>query len=110
MNEAVKTFLTSIKNREHILQLLPETEFSLMLVIGEDRVPLTFKNGEVLLENLQPSYEVSGDIHQLLEGKEPLRTLIRKGQIKISAPFRILLLLESIFYLARGNQTLKEII
>jgi hypothetical protein len=107
MDETVHFFLQMIKERSHVLQLINNIELLVNLVSGEKRVLIAIKNGEVYLlhdtELIQTNYEISGDIKKLLEGKETLRSLVRKGQLKISAPFRTILLLESIFYLTRAQ-------
>jgi hypothetical protein len=72
---------------------------------------LVFHQGEVFLiedchentGNVVISGQV-GSIIKLLEGKEKLRILVRSGQLKVKAPFRTLLLLESIFFLTKAKE------
>jgi hypothetical protein len=46
----------------------------------------------------------------LLEGKEKLRNLLKKEQLKVIAPFRAVLLIESIFYLTKPEEQLTKFI
>jgi hypothetical protein len=105
MDETVQSFLQTIKERPHVLQLINHTDLLLTLVSGNRRVALSVKNGMIYLpqdtDAALANCEISGDIPQLLEGKETLRNLVRKGKIQIVAPFRTVLLLESLFYLTK---------
>lgn len=114
MDELVKFFIQTMKERSHVLQLINHTVLHVTLVSGGIRIPIAINNGDIYLPQkitaTFPNYEISGDIIQLLEGKETLRSLVRKGQLKISAPFRTILLLESIFYLTKATGNLQKII
>jgi hypothetical protein len=110
MKEAVESFLTGIKEKEHLLQLIDKNRFSLTFKQGQENISLAFKDGEIHLDFLLPNYELSGDISRLLEGEKTLRALIRSGNISINAPFRVLLMLESFFYLGKESQNLQKII
>jgi hypothetical protein len=110
MNEAVLSFLSVVREKEHILELIHQIELSLTFKEGQECISLAFKNGEILQGKLLTNYEISGDIQLLLEGEEPLRVLLRKGKINLDAPFRVTLLLESFFYLSKGNHMLQKII
>ena len=114
MEKTIKSFLQTINERSHVLQLIKNTELLVTFVSMEKSIPIAIKNGKIFLSKDTDStlinYEISGDIEQLLEGEETLRYLVRKGRLKISAPFRTILLLESMFYLAKANQNLKKII
>jgi hypothetical protein len=116
MNQTVQTFLDTLKEREHILQLINQNHFLLKFVCGVERFYLLFKNEEVTLHSCEEDldiYIISGDIasvKEILEGKERLRYLVQKELITVKAPFRIILLLESIFFLAKPNGILKQII
>ena len=107
MDERVKCFLETIKERRHVLQLINHTELLLTLVSGKKRVSIAINNGDIYLPDdtaaVLANYEISGEIAELLEGKETLRSLVRKGKIHVLAPFRMILLLESLFYLTKAN-------
>jgi hypothetical protein len=109
MRELFLAFLSRVKERDHLFQLIKQNEFSLTFRNELEEISLAFKNGDVFLQRLQPDYEISGDIETLLTGKESLRVLLRKEQIKLTAPFRIILMLESLCYLA-GHQNFQKII
>jgi hypothetical protein len=71
-------------------------------------VSLLYEEDERLMHN-----KISGrqkELEELLEGKETLRSLMRKKQLMVSAPFRTILLLESLFYLTKASGRLREII
>jgi hypothetical protein len=108
MIETVKTFLENIKEQKHVQLLLVQGDFRVTLNCQQQTVHLVIKNGGIFI--LQGSvesstkYEISGDLtamKQLLKGKERLRVLEKNGQLKVSAPLRVKLLLESIFYLSK---------
>jgi hypothetical protein len=107
MDETVQSFLQIIRERSHVLQLLKHTELLIILISGGKRIQIAIKDGDIYLEHdpdeTVPTYEINGEIKQLLEGKETLRYLVQKGKLKISAPFRTILLLESIFYLTKAS-------
>ena len=109
MNEVFQAFLSRVKERDHLLQLIQKTEYSITFRNESEEISLAFINGEVCLERMHRDYEISGNIETLLTGTEPLRVLLRKGKIQLTAPFRIILMAESLFYLA-GNQNLQKII
>ncbi|HEY2419897.1 MAG TPA: hypothetical protein VGI04_00685 [Neobacillus sp.] len=112
MNEAVQNFIQTINGRDHVLQLLDNTELHVRLVEGEEGILIALNNGKVYLQqetdSTLPVYEINGDIKQLLNGTETLRSLVQKGKINITAPFRTILLLESIFYLTKAMENLQE--
>lgn len=117
MEEAVQTFIKGLKEREDLLQLVTNSEFQLSFVCGNQTFRLAFQNGDVSLlhkeDEMFTVIETSGkqeELEELLVGKEPLRSLMRKKQLKVSAPFRTILLLESIFYLTKASGRLREII
>lgn len=75
---------------------------------GRENMTITFKDGEVFLTKLMPQTENLVKIQcgkevvtDLLAGKRKMRELVRNGQLKINASFRITLLLESVFYLSK---------
>jgi hypothetical protein len=111
MLDAINAFLLNVNARDHVLSLVQTKDFVIQISGQHD---LLFKNGKV--EWLQTNdtdkvtYLIDGDYRtlcQLLEGREPLRKLVREGTLQIIAPFRTVLLLESIFYLTKP---LKKII
>jgi hypothetical protein len=118
MKEMMQIFLTAIKKRGHILKLIEKVdELKIKLICEGQEDFLIFQRGEVFLHSDKSvtsySYEINGQresIYRLLEGKEKLRILIKDGQLKVKAPFRTILLIESIFYLTKPEELYKEFI
>jgi hypothetical protein len=108
MKEAVQSFLTEIREKDHLLQLINQNRFSLTFKQGQENISLAFKDGEIIFDFLLPNYEIKGDISSLLKGEKTLRALIRNGDISINAPFRVLLMLESFFYLGKGSRSFQK--
>jgi hypothetical protein len=111
MIEALQTFLAMIKEQEHLLPLIHNANLHVALQTKQETILLAIKNGKIStlpeLANQQEKIVISGNINameQLLEGKETLRVLASLGQLKVSAPFRTTLLLESIFYLTNPQE------
>lgn len=112
MRDAVQTFLTTIKEREHVLKLIEHLEMLAIRVVCEHAtIKLAFHRGKAIFleENreIAISCEVSGmaeSIICLLSGEKKLRYLIIDGQLKVTASFRTILLLESIFYLTKPDE------
>jgi hypothetical protein len=109
MDEMIQIFLSAIKNRSHVLKLIENLDgLRIKLVCERLENLLVFHRGEVFLlvdnDESTISYVISGQrdsIYSLLEGKEKLRNLINNGQLNVKAPFRTILLIESIFYLTK---------
>ncbi|WP_312468931.1 SCP2 sterol-binding domain-containing protein [Neobacillus sp.] len=111
MIETVKTFLENIKEQGHVQQLLFQGDLRVTLNCQQQAVHLVIKNGGIFIlqgsEESQTKYEISGNLtamEQLLAGKERLRVLEKNGQLKVSAPLRVKLLLESIFFLTKTEK------
>lgn len=112
MIETVQTFIQTVKEKAHMHPLINKADFLIDFVTEGNRVSLCFMHGDVSIiktgtERLAESYEMSGrecEMKMLLEGKEKLRFLEAKKFLAIKAPFRTILLLESIFYLAKKDQ------
>ncbi|WHY76732.1 SCP2 sterol-binding domain-containing protein [Neobacillus sp. WH10] len=112
MIEAVKTFLVKIKDQGHVLPLIHRADIQVNLHCDQQTIQLIIKNGGIFLlqnpEEQQVKYEISGSpaaMKQLLEGTERLRFLEQQGQLKASTPLRTTLLLESIFFLTKAQNS-----
>jgi hypothetical protein len=111
MEESVQAFLIKINKQKHVLELIKNLENLSIILIAENLiVAFTITNKELyILENENEAVnicEISGktkDLQDLLSGEEPLRVLLRQGKIRVSTSFRILLLLESLFYLTKSD-------
>jgi hypothetical protein len=109
MEEMIQVFLSAIRKQSHVLKLIENLDV-LKIKLNSDNAEeiLVFHRGEVfvLVDNDESTeaYVISGQrdsIYSLLSGKEKLRNLIHYKKLNITAPFRTILLIESIFYLTR---------
>ena len=110
MKDNVQLFINGIKNKAHVQPLITKANLSIELITEAERVSMGFFDGDVCMnpndsgeyENWQIMGREEGMI-ALLEGQEKLRSLAKKKILSIKAPFRTILLLESIFYLAKSE-------
>ncbi|WP_066065802.1 hypothetical protein [Neobacillus soli] len=119
MIEAMKTFQMAIKEQEHVLPLISQADLQVAFHCDQQAIQLLIKNSEILIEQAaeeqQTKHQISGNesaMRQLIEGRERLRVLQQRGLLRVSAPLRTQLLLESIFFLtkARDHQQFAKII
>jgi hypothetical protein len=118
MEEMIQIFLSAIKKRCHVLKLIEKLDgLKIKLVCEGQEESLVFHRGEVFLlvthNDSAAPYEITGQrnsIYCLLEGEEKLRTLMNNGQLKVKAPFRTILLIESIFYLTKPEERYEKFI
>jgi hypothetical protein len=112
MEEMIQVFLSAIRKQSHVLKLIENLDV-LKIKLNSDNAEeiLVFHRGEVfvLVDNDESTeaYVISGQrdsIYSLLSGKEKLRNLIHYKKLNITAPFRTILLIESIFYLTRPEE------
>jgi SCP-2 sterol transfer family len=111
MIESIKTFVEAFQAQSHLLPLIQGVDLKVQLNGWERSFLLHIKNGTITLVHSsdQVDCEIGGDqiaLNQLLEGKERMRILERNGQLKVSAPLRTMLLLESIFVLTKTENHL----
>lgn len=117
MIEMIQSFLQTIKERNDVRQLIKHTDrLMIRFICGQKTIPIALINGEFSwlhdAEEKFHSCEINGDVttmKRLLEGKEKLRFLIMNGQLKVTASFRTILMLESIFYLTKAREELEQI-
>jgi hypothetical protein len=117
MMKAVENFLVKIQEQEHVFPLIQNADLHVNLRSEGQLVQLVIKNGAIfILQNpdvQQLKYEISGNediMKQLFEGTERLRILEQNGQLKVNAPLRIILLLESLFYLTQAQEDFRKIV
>ncbi len=111
MKDTVQLFIDEIKNKPHVQPLITKANLSIELITEVERVSMGFFDGavcmnpndRVLYKNWQMTGREEGMV-ALLAGQEKLRSLAEKKVLTIKAPFRTILLLESIFYLAKAEQ------
>jgi hypothetical protein len=116
MIEMVQVFIQSISERKHVLLLIENVELTIDFIMKEESITLLLKNGEVFIaddfNNNINKYRIQGEIAKLkdlVEGREKLRMLIKRGELQFSAPFRTILLLEAFFYLGKAEPILAKI-
>ncbi len=116
MLESIQTFIESMRAREHVKLLIAETDLTICFISKENATMMVMKKGEVDIikeVNHESAIEISGDegaIKALLRGRETLRALVKKELLEVSIPFRTILLLESLFYLAKKDEQQSKII
>ncbi|WML59197.1 hypothetical protein [Neobacillus sp. PS2-9] len=117
MIEEIQKFLVKMQQQEHVYPLIRQAEVHVNLRCDQQLVQLVIKNGAVfILQNPsehQVAYEIRGSdlsMKQLVEGAARLRVLEQKEEIKVDAPLRISLLLESLFYLTKAQEDFANII
>jgi hypothetical protein len=116
MLETVQTFIGTVRSRGHIRLLIDKTELTVRFITNEKEITLVMKNGEAdIIKNgvSTCTIDIYGEemaIKALLKGSETLRALAQKGVLKVSIPFRTVLLLESLFYLAKNDESQLKII
>jgi hypothetical protein len=109
--ESVQVFITKMKEQRHVLELIKNIDYLTIRLVAEDSsISFAIANNDVfVLQNAEeeiPLCEIQGgikNVEDLLKGKEKLRTLVNHGRLQISAPFRTVLMLESLFYLAKSE-------
>lgn len=118
MEEMIQVFLAAIKKHGHVLKMIEKSDgLTIKLVCEGQEDFLVFHRGEVILlvdcKDRAVTCEISGQrdsIYSLLEGKEKFRGLINNGQLQVKAPFRTILLIESIFYLTKSEERYRKCI
>lgn len=109
MHERIECFMNEIQKKNHIMLLVNNLDLCLSIEAENHTYYLYFKKNKVELNKDGSSSaahyaKLSGRedflIH-LLEGQIKLREAINIGYLNLICPFRTLLVLESIFYLAR---------
>jgi uncharacterized protein YjiK len=111
MMESVQAFLVKIKEQSHVLQLIKDIDYlTIKLVADGSSISFAIANQNVfILDNEDEEIrtcKIQGkikDVEDLLKGKEKLRSLEKRGRLQISAPFRTILLIESLFYLTKSE-------
>jgi hypothetical protein len=118
MEEMIQVFLSGIKRQCHVLKLIENLDgLKIKLICENAETILVFHRGEVfkLVENDESSesYVIRGQrdsVYNLIRGNEKLRTLIHNKKLSLSAPFRTILLIESVFYLTKPEKQFEKFI
>lgn len=117
MEEMIQVFLSAIRKQSHVLKLIENLDVLKIKLISDNAEKiLVFHRGDVfvLVDNVESTeaYVISGQhdsIYSLLSGKEKLRNLIHYKKLNFTAPFRTILLIESIFYLTKLDEKYSNI-
>jgi len=111
MRDAAAAFIDEVKSKTHLNQLLKDLVFSICLKAENERIPLSVRNGEIVMDynNNDEIYDaiISGprdSIQAILTGKEKLRDAMRWNDVTVTSTFRKLLFLESLFYLSKPRK------
>ncbi|WP_462411091.1 SCP2 sterol-binding domain-containing protein [Neobacillus sp. Marseille-QA0830] len=117
MLDAINTFLLTVRGRADILPLIDNAEIQLDISCEQKSIMLKIKNGEISIAAEKDSrlqkVTICGSLSAItlmLEGKEKLRILQKNGALKVTAPLRATLMLESLFYLVKADPQLAKII
>jgi len=107
MNELLQAFLLEVKRCGHLYPLMQQADVRLTLQCGDEKTQLEIKQAVIsILNEEETSIQICGELSalkQLLEGKERLRVLEKRGAIKVTANLRTALWLESLFFLANQH-------
>lgn len=113
MIEFIQVFIKRLQEREHVLELIRNTDLTIDILTNKQSISVSINHGDIYISNNlddQPNkYIIEGSvcvIKELIEGRHKLRTFIKKGELSIKAPFRTLLLLESLFYLTNPKKNI----
>ncbi|MEH7883568.1 hypothetical protein V7654_04505 [Bacillus sp. JJ1609] len=109
MEERIESFMNEIQNKNHIMLLVNNLDLCLSIEAEEQTYYLSLKKNKVEFsrEGTFPAVQyakLSGredHLIHLLDGHIKLREGINIGYFNLVCPFRTLLVLDSIFYLAR---------
>lgn len=109
MQERIVRFVNEINTKNHIIQIVKNLDLCLTIETGENCFYIYFQDNKVLFRerNDLPAgcqAKLAGEnqlIIELLDGGIKLKDGINFGHFKLDCPFRILLALESIFFLSR---------
>jgi hypothetical protein len=112
MKEVIKSFIIAANRQEHILPLIRQADFHVNLSTGQESIQLKITRGRIEICESEASggYSIEGspaEMSKLLNGEEKLRVLERGGILRVSAPLRIVLLLEALFLLANAQNFAK---
>ena len=111
MKEKVDCFRKRLVKKNHILQLVHRLNLCLELESEKEIVYLHFQKHTIISSDNKCStaeqhVRLTGQREQidyLLDGKIKLREAVQLGYLAIECPFRIMLVLESIFHLAKSQ-------
>jgi hypothetical protein len=108
MRERIDRFVNEIPQKEHVLQLVNKLDLTIKIEAESGTLYLSFKDGKVACHEtcIHSGYMavISGRdafFDQLFEGDLKLLQGVKYHHFTTDCPFRVQLVLESLFYLAR---------
>lgn len=111
MVELIKLWIAEVNRKKALRSLLKELRFSFAIKIDQAIVPLTIKNGHIKLnedmdQNIASPKKLEGEEETFLSillGEQKLRDAVNNKEVTSTFSYRELLLLESLFFLAKPN-------
>jgi hypothetical protein len=108
MRERIDRFVNEIPKKEHVLQLVNKLDLTIKIEAESGTFYLSFKDGKVACHettiNAGYTATISGKdalLNQLFDGDLKLCHGVKMNYITTDCPFRVQLVLESLFHLVR---------
>ncbi|RFU70083.1 hypothetical protein D0469_07830 [Peribacillus saganii] len=105
IEELLALLKDNIKDRKHLKSLIQQKNIRVHFISGEEESHFTLSGSEDAREgDTNRDVIISGNlqsIHEILNGKARLQTMMRRGDIKVTGRFREILFLESLFLLCK---------
>ncbi|HHY71801.1 MAG TPA: SCP2 sterol-binding domain-containing protein [Bacillus bacterium] len=106
VEKALQNFISRLKYASHILPLLENENITVLFCPFEDNeITLVLNGNDVSLNNRNGhdgyALTIRGDsttLIELIEGREKLQTLKKRGELAVEGKFRYILKVESILY------------
>ena len=108
MRERIDRFVSVIPSKEHVLQLVKKLDLDLKIESDSETFYLSFRKGKVVWSDYNfpagNTVTISGRdayLEQLLDGDLKLLQGVKMNYFTTDCPFRVLLILDSLFYLSK---------
>lgn len=114
MVKLIKLWMMEVNRKKDLQLLLKGLCFSFYIKIEKKDILLKIENGCIILGEQENNERVAKRIEgkealflSIILGEQKLREAVRKKELSTTCSYRELLLLESLFYLAKPNLLLK---
>ncbi|MCQ6275619.1 hypothetical protein JMM81_11685 [Bacillus sp. V3B] len=115
MVKLIKLWVMEINRKKNLQLLMRELCFSFYIKIEKSDILLKIENGHILLDE-KATNECAAKVIEgkeelflsILLGEQKLREAVKKRELSTTCSYRELLLLESLFYLAKPNLFMKS--
>lgn len=111
MKQVIEVFTKRLEKQSYLSPFFKLQDFVITLSSNEERVSIHLKKRscQVIMDDIQNEnvIEINGcsdTLLHLIQGNEKLSTLIKENKITVNASYRVVLKLESIFFLS-GQQS-----